>query len=71
MFAKINEKVVAKKFAVWKIKFFVFNFGGVIFVQQKSFMLSSKLNNVINKIAIIIIVIVIIIPVLHGGGTSL
>jgi len=35
-------------------------------------MLSSKLNNVITKIAvIIIIVIVIIIPALHGGGTSL
>ena len=35
-------------------------------------MLSSKLNNVITKIAVItIIVIVIIIPALHGGGTSL
>lgn len=34
-------------------------------------MLSSKLNNVITRIAVIIIVIVIIIPALHGGGTSL
>lgn len=34
-------------------------------------MLSSKLNNVITRIAVIIVVIVIIIPALHGGGTSL